>query len=301
VIGWLVFGLVFVATGALLIAFAAWVIALSLLHPPRMTDAKALYVLRRMSPADVGLPFEPVEFDVSGIKLASWWIPAAAPSARCVVFLHGYADARVGAIAWAPLWHTMGWNILAIDLRAHGESGGRHTTGGYFERNDVAGAIEQLRQRLPNQSRTIVLFGISLGGAVALGMAAIRPDLVNGIVLECPFASFTNAATSHAARMGSPRGLIMPLALWMAEKLSGARFDESTPVKLLEQISLPIFVIQSADDSFVAPDDAAAIEAVAQRRAKVTYWKVPNAEHLLALAAQPQEYAARLAEFLHHV
>src|SRR5688572_8666285 len=97
--GWIVLAVVMILVGALLVAFTAWVIALSLLRPPRMTDGKALYVLRRMSPSDVGLTYERIDFLVRDeanrgsdrkIKLAGWWIPNANANGRCVVLLHGY-------------------------------------------------------------------------------------------------------------------------------------------------------------------------------------------------------------------
>ena len=55
------------------------------------------------------------------LRIVGWWIPHPQADGRCVVLLHGLADAKVGVIAWAPLWHSLGFNILAIDLRAHGE------------------------------------------------------------------------------------------------------------------------------------------------------------------------------------
>src|SRR3954466_15478242 len=96
VTGPLIFLLIFLAIGILLTMFVAWVIALSLLHPPRMTDGKAMYLLRRMSPSDLGLPFESANFDVvdqqnpgsSKLRLAGWWIPAEHTRGRCVVLLH---------------------------------------------------------------------------------------------------------------------------------------------------------------------------------------------------------------------
>src|SRR5436309_1814370 len=105
--------------------------ARTLLRPNRMTDAKALTLLRRLSPGDLGLDFEDVRFEVRDeqtgkpLRLAAWWIPAEELSHRTVLLLHGYADAKVGAIAWAPTLHGLHWNILALDLRAHGESAGR--------------------------------------------------------------------------------------------------------------------------------------------------------------------------------
>src|SRR5215208_1856185 len=102
---------VLLAVGAMLCAAAVVLSARSILRPPRMTDGKALYLLRRLSPEDIGLRYEQGSFTVRDVKtgerlkLAAWWIPAADPETdRCVVLLHGYADAKVGAIAWAPVW-----------------------------------------------------------------------------------------------------------------------------------------------------------------------------------------------------
>ena len=96
------------------------------------------------------------------LKLAAWWIPAKSagggPATRTILLIHGYADAKVGAIAWAPTLHALGWNILAIDLRAHGESGGKLSTAGYWERHDVVQLIDQFRAQRPRETATLVLF-----------------------------------------------------------------------------------------------------------------------------------------------
>ncbi|MBC8108161.1 MAG: alpha/beta fold hydrolase [Anaerolineae bacterium] len=305
--GWIVFLLVFLLVGGLLMTFTAWVIALSLLHPPRMSDGKAMYILRRMSPADIGLTYERVTFDVRDeanrgtdkkLAMAAWWMTNPSANGRCVVMLHGYADAKVGAIAWAPLWHSLGFNILAIDLRAHGESAGLHTTGGHFERHDVEQILDQLRAARPNDVRQIVLLGMSLGSAVALAVAERRPDLATAIVLECPFTSFANATTSHAMRLGSPVKIVMPLALKMAAAISGAKFEDVQPLELMQTLSCPIFVIQSGNDSFVGKEDSDAIANAVGDRANVRLWRAEGAEHLMAIAASPEKYAEQLKAFL---
>src|SRR5881394_598903 len=180
---------VLLGAGVVLTGAAVIVMAWALLRPPRMTDGKAAWLLQRLSPGDLGLAYEEVTFAVrdvrtgEALRIAAWWIPAAAPSDRCVVLLHGYADAKVGAVAWAPVWHRLGYHILAPDLRAHGESGGRESTGGYFERHDVDQVISQLRAERPAATRHVVLFGVSLGAAVAAAAAALRDD-VAAVVLE---------------------------------------------------------------------------------------------------------------------
>src|SRR5689334_21077842 len=138
--GLFLLAVVLLVAGMVLVAATVAVMSWSLLRPPRMTDGKAAWLLRRLSPGDLSLSYEDVSFTVRDergggtIRIVGWWIPAVATSARdagrCVVLIHGYADAKVGAIAWAPLWHARGYHVLAIDLRAHGDSGGAETTGG---------------------------------------------------------------------------------------------------------------------------------------------------------------------------
>src|SRR4051794_27138721 len=85
------------------------VMANVLLRPPRMTGGRALWVLKRLGPDDLNLPFEDLSFQVidertqGRLNIAAWWIPAAvATSDRCAVIVHGYADSKIGGIAWAP-------------------------------------------------------------------------------------------------------------------------------------------------------------------------------------------------------
>src|SRR5205823_2216703 len=101
-------------------------------------------------------------------------IPHPKAAGRCAVLLHGYGDAKVGAIAWAPTLHALGFNILALDLRAHGESDGRYCTARYFERHDVSQVIDELKRQRPADVRRVVMFGISMGAAVAAAVAVLR-------------------------------------------------------------------------------------------------------------------------------
>ena len=249
--------LVLLALGLLTAAAAAALMALGLLRPPRMNDGKALYLLRRLSPWDLGMPFEEVSFvvtdEASGGRLgiAGWWIPAPArperETGRCAVLLHGYSDAKVGAIAWAGPWRELGFHVLALDLRAHGESEGTFSTGGWFERHDVAQVIDQLRADRPAETRHVVLFGVSLGASVALAAAEVLgqagPGVVSAVVLESPFADFRGAALRHMDRLGLPVGWIGRAAVALAQWRAHADFGAVRPVDLLRRVRCPVMVI----------------------------------------------------------
>src|SRR5207253_3260058 len=68
------------------------------IYPLSLHDALPI-LLRRLSPGDLGLAYEDVSFMVrdvrkgESLRMVAWWIPAVGASDRCVVLLHGYADA----------------------------------------------------------------------------------------------------------------------------------------------------------------------------------------------------------------
>jgi uncharacterized protein len=284
--------------------------AFTLLRPPRMTDGRAAYWLERLSPGDLGLPFEPLTFRVRDertgepLSIAAWWIPNPRARGRCAVLMHGYADAKIGAIAWAPTFHALGWNVLAIDLRAHGESGGIDSTAGFYERHDVNQVIDHVRAERPEQARRVVLFGVSLGAAVAAAAAVAREgdgrDLA-GVVLESPFADYRDAIAAHAEILGHPAGIIQRLTIALAERMTSADFGAVRPADLIPRIACPLLVLQAGDDAFVPPAAARQVEAACARRPadwSTDYWLIATAPHVQGLSTEPEAYRRRLETFL---
>ncbi len=292
--------------GLALCAAIVWLLADGLIRPPRMTDGKAAWVLKRLSPGDLQLPFEEIDFAIrdagSGapLRIAAWWIPYTDARGRCAVFIHGFADAKVGSIAWAPTWHSLGYNILAIDLRAHGESGGRFCTGGYLEREDVVQVIDQLRARKPEESRQIVLFGASSGAAVAVAAAELlndRPEIA-GVVLDSPVPDFAEAAMLQMDVVGAPGRWLRKLAVRLAERRSGARLSDVRLLDLLPNLRCPAMLIVPGLDRLYRNGQADRLRVISEASASNAFWHVPDVDHLLALPSDPDGYRERLAAFL---
>jgi pimeloyl-ACP methyl ester carboxylesterase len=290
--------LVLVVAGALLL------LAHAILRPPRMTDGKAVYLLRRLSPADLEMHYHDVRYVVSDqrsgkdLSVSGWWIAHPAGGSKAVVLLHGYADAKVGALAWAPTWRQLGFHILAIDLRAHGESDGVYSTGGFHERHDIDQVINQLRAAHPQQTQTLVLFGASLGALVALAAAELRDD-IDALVLDCPSLDFRRAVSTHVRLLDLPLLSVLPLVMWLAGRISGADFDMTDTPGAIARVKCPVMVTQSGDDPFAPPDDARQIEhAIELRGDQSVYWLVAGATHLRALESDPDEYRRRINHFL---
>ena len=291
-----------------------------LLHPPRMTDGKAAWLLKRLSPGDLELPFAPLQFRVrdqqthAQLTLAAWWIPADNSDGRCAILLHGYADAKVGAIAWAPLLHSLGYNILALDLPAHGESDYRPISFGFWERHMVAQVIDELRSQRPDETRTLVLYGLSYGAFVAAATAAMCGDSGKGgeqdhagrtiaaVVLDSPPLSPQRAAEIHFDLLGFPGRPFSPLAARLAAKLARADCSRLALPDLLQHITCPVLVIEGGDDPFMTSPDRAKLEAALRDRQSAgrptQYLRVEPAHHLLAMPTEPQAYAEAVGRFL---
>lgn len=128
---------------------------------------------------------EDVWFDApDGPRLHGWWM--AHPRARgTVLYCHGSSGSMLHRVGVFRTLRSIRLNIFAFDYRGYGESTGVPSERGLF--TDVRAAYDHLVGPMGHSPEEIVLFGHSLGGAVAIDGACERP--VAGLVVE---ASFTN-------------------------------------------------------------------------------------------------------------
>lgn len=192
-------------------------------------------------PTPVGL--EDLELSSSdGTRLHAWWRSHPQPVAE-VLYLHGNAG---------NLWTVgefMNWlhdhadcAVLAIDYRGYGMSEGAPTVDGVLK--DARAARDELRQRLGDRRGREVIIGRSLGGALAVDLAAADPP--RGLVLESTFASFREVARVHAGA-------------W-AEMIPVDRLDSRT---LLAKYPGPLLQVHGDADRLIPFDHGKSLHDVA--------------------------------------
>lgn len=262
--------------------------------------------LGRMSPADIGLAFVDQDFEIvtspngERLKIVGWWIDSPTSSDKAVIIIHGYGDSRAGALAWAPVWLEIGFNVLLIDLRAHGESGGTYTTAGLREGADIEQIAAQIRAEQPDKTRELMLFGVSMGAAVALAAAEKMDDLA-GVVLDSPVADFYHGAATQLAIMGLPGEIVLRPGLRLAEAYLAASFSKIRPAELIAKINCPVLALAPAADPFLSPAHLDEISRAIAARCKVDGISqvvvLPEATHLSAIEMYPVEYKDSLNQF----
>lgn len=219
--------------------------------------------------ADCGASFETVSFTTSdGVRIAGWFVPvkdAAVGEATTIVVLHTLGRTRQDMLELAlPLWRE-GFNLLLIDMRGHGESGGKHFTYGYHEWEDVAAAIDYLEGRDDGAGKRVALLGASAGGAVAIAAAA-RDRRVEALVSIASFADLEQIV-AHRVRW-LPR-FWRKRALRKAERLGNFRVADTSPVHDIADVACPILIVHGDADATIPFDHAGQLHAAAGDRAEL--------------------------------
>ena len=122
------------------------------------------------TPKIAGLQYEDLHLKTSdGTDLHGWFVPASQPRGT-VLFLHGNAGNISHRLDSIEMLHRLGYNTLIFDYRGYGNSGGKPTEQGTYLDAEAAWRYLTEQQHIP--SCRIVLFGESMGGAVAAWLAA---------------------------------------------------------------------------------------------------------------------------------
>jgi fermentation-respiration switch protein FrsA (DUF1100 family) len=162
----------------------------------RLSESRLLYARgeRRLEPPPAWLPVERVTIPSSdSVTLVAWRIPAASvPASRWLLICHGNAGnlSNAGRPAHYAGLRALGLNLLAFDYRGYGESSGTPSEQGLYD--DAHAAYRYLRDVEAVPPERIVIFGHSLGSAVAVELAAHEPAA--GLVLDGALASVVGRA-----------------------------------------------------------------------------------------------------------
>jgi fermentation-respiration switch protein FrsA (DUF1100 family) len=185
-------------SGVLRLLLVAALCYLAILVVLRLSETRLLYLpggsrtLLEPPPA-LGLDVRKVQLTASdGVRLVSWAMPAEGGSGHWLLICHGNAGniSEAGRPYHYAGLRGLGLSLFAFDYRGYGESEGAPTEQGLYR--DAEAAYWYLRDTLDIPPERIVLFGHSLGAAVAVELATRVPAA--GLVLDGALTSVVERA-----------------------------------------------------------------------------------------------------------
>lgn len=142
------------------------------------------------TPDEIGLEYRELWLDTEdGERLHAWWLPH--PQARGVLhFSHGNAGNISHRLDSLEIFHELGLSVLIYDYRGYGQSSGRPGEAGSYL--DAKAAWRWLMDEAGVPPEQVVLFGRSMGGAVAAHLA-VEVE-AGALILESTFTSVPDIA-----------------------------------------------------------------------------------------------------------
>jgi pimeloyl-ACP methyl ester carboxylesterase len=263
-------------------------------------------------PWDFGLKSETVSLrSTDGILLKAWWLPADGEAWANIIIAHGVDHTRQVMLPRASFLVHGGYNVLALDLRGHGESAAQYASPGYLEARDILGAVRYLHSR--GETRPIVLLGVSYG-AVASLLAAAQCQEIAAVIADGAYPTgkdvFENINRHFVHDSGTKlwlRTLFLiasspgiPRAAALVYYARTGIYLTSDFVSVLpsaSRIRIPVLLISGERDWIVPTGQMRTILAAlpTQRKSLVV---IPNAYHDTTFSADPAVYKEAVLNFL---
>lgn len=236
-------------------------------------------------------------------RIHACYAPAAEPANAqgTAIVVHGYGDNHFVFLYLVRMYRDyLNYNVLFPDLQYHGYSEGDHIQMGWYDRLDLLKWIEVAHGIFDDDF--MVLHGVSMGAAtVMMASGEQLPDYVRCIVEDCGYSSVVSQFNNNR-RQSFPFVApdIMQSASLVCRHKYGWGFWEATTLTQLPGCTIPMYFIHGDADDFV-PVDNLYKNFEAKSQGYKEYWIVPGAVHANAFAKYPEEYKARVADFLKRV
>jgi uncharacterized protein len=225
--------------------------------------------------------------------LDGWLLPARKPV--FVLVLHGYGRDHSRAWRYGAFLQAAGYGVLAVNFRSSRWGRRLPTTLGHHEIVDAQAALDWLRAEPVAAGAAIGLMGESLGGSVALLVAAANPG-VAAVVADGPFAHATLALEDSSERWARLPRRTAHLARALGRVVTGRDVGgvdvEPAAAALAER---PLFLIHALEDNRLSSEHVRRLWRAAG--AKDPLWLIPGVGHNEGWLRHRVEYERRVLAF----
>lgn len=237
------------------------------------------------TPGDLNLPYQDVRLPVISKlgkteKIHGWWIKSSQQNAPVVLYLHGNGI-NIGAnINHSKIFYELGFSVLLIDYRGYGWSHGNFPS----EKSVYEDAMTAWKFLVKTQNilpENIIIYGHSLGGAIAIDLAIKQPKAA-GVIVESSFTSILEMVAIQK------RFSLFPVKLLLNQKFAS--------IDKLPKLKIPILFIHGTADSSIPSFMSEKLYAVAPTAKNLIL--VPGADHNNIATTVGLEYLKWIKSFV---
>jgi len=232
------------------------------------------------TPDQLGLTYQGVRFSAEdGVELYGWFLPAKNRAVGTILHLHGNAEnisTHFASVAWMP---ARGFNVFVFDYRGYGASEGDPSLEG--AQRDIDAAMKTLLARDDIDRNRIVIYGQSLGGALAVYNVAHSPfrDRIRALVIESAFSGYVEITREKFA----DHWFTWPFQ-WIPSLTVDDRFS---PLPVIGKISpIPLLILHGDRDPVVPVHHGPRLYEAAREPKQL--WIIPGAVHIQAMREPAQ-------------
>lgn len=253
--------------------------------------------LNAAAEALLSIPAETVAIrSKEGYVLRARWYPAEG-ALRTVILAHGWhSQWNRDFCSSAPHLHETGCNLLLIDQRCHGESGGDLISYGINERYDILSWLDWLEANHPGYP--VYLYGVSMGAATVLMATGLSiGERVRGVIADCGYSTPKEIVKITLEKgMGKLAGPTLAAVNLNCKLREGFTLGDYTPIEAMAQnTDVPCLFIHGDEDRFVPW--RMSVENYYACRAPKELMIIHGAGHGVAYQTDTEAYRSKLAEF----
>lgn len=216
---------------------------------------------------------------------------------RYIIIAHGVTQSKTNSVKYMNLFLNRGFNAVIYDHRRHGESGGKTTSYGYYEKFDLKSVVDWLKEE-KGPDLFLGIHGESMGAATLLLYAGMLEDGADFYVADCPFSDFSEQLAyriKEEVKLLPPR-LLLPVASLFLRIRDKYSLSDVSPISVIENINNPILFIHSRKDDFILPSMTEAL--FEQKKGPKKLFMADNGLHAQSYSQNREEYEKVLDEFL---
>lgn len=213
-----------------------------------------------------------------------------------VIISHGVTENKLNSMKYARMYERLGFNTFVFDHRRHGESGGKTTSYGHYEKLDLQAVVNTVRSIIGDDA-ILGIHGESMGAATTLLYAGSVDDNADFYIADCAFSDFSKQVTHVIKKQTALRTkLPVHLANLFLRIRDGYSIWDVSPKEAVANIESPILFVHSLQDEFILPEMSEEMYEVKKEPKMIKLFE--KGAHAQSFNENPGEYEKTVREFL---